>query len=120
MAQNPRLSIPYDREWEKLRIRKVGGSFTTARAYEVRKDKYYSQNIGNEFHQEIRNKKYYGRAVLTGVDYQWSNDCPDYFIKHATFPHWTRTDWEDFFKRMYHHYPVYCIILHLEWTEVSE
>ena len=122
MAQKTNLKHTYNQEWDKIKIRKVGGEFTTARAYSPSKDKYYTNGLEKLWNEELKlpngDSNFLGRGQLIGLDYQWSNDLPLSFIQKDTYAHWTEEDFDNFLRNIYGWSPVYLILNHLVWTEV--
>lgn len=117
-------SIPFSEEWTKLEPgnREVGKIFTTARAYEARKDTYYRSyltSIDREF--EIKLKGFViGKANLVTIQYKWTAELDEAFWRSDMYPHTTRDHVRSKMKQFYNNENPFLIVLTLRWTEVKQ
>jgi len=111
-------TIRFSEMFDKLKPenRKIGQRFTTFRAYTVYKDKYYTENKGNEFIIKLDDKKL-GKVLLLDIGHNWSNTLGIEHIRSDTYQHWEYRDWNNLMAKFYHYHPIYLIKLWLEWLE---
>ncbi len=105
---------------EKLQPKrfKKGNIFTTFRAYEAKKDVFYSKNIGREFYV-VMEDKVIGKAILLKKEYRWSYRITLREIRGDTFHDWRREDFNRLMKRFYSTDKVFGLWLTFKITDVE-
>ena len=103
--------------WEKLQDRKVGYLFTTFRAYEWRKHRYYKGLIGQELEVQEQGHSL-GRARLLSVKPRLPLELTPEEIGADTFAGIHLQFFYDLLVRFYGMPDVVLLKLSLKWTEV--
>ena len=113
--------VKFTQEWDKLKPGnfKVGRLFTTFRAYNPQKDRYYSENLGEKFEIEL-NGDVLGIGILRLIQYVWSDELDLKTIKRDTYSNYDYEDWQALIERFYGKEKVFGILLTFEIIAVYQ
>jgi len=109
--------LKFSDNYDKLRYRKVGKSFTTFRGYVPSKEVYYREQTGRSL-EILLGGEPLGTAKLLIVSTVWCSDLKEVEVKADTFLNWTCEDFCNLMKRFYRNEDPFLLRLDLVWEEV--